>query len=156
MILVSACLLGENVRYDGANTLNEELLELLKGKEILPICPEVAGDLPVPRPPAEIVNGDGNDVLAGRARVENIAGDDVTPAFLKGARKVLVGLDLQKIDFAILKSRSPSCGIDQIYNGQFNGQLREGPGVTAAYLRSKGIEVYSEEEPEKIKDRIKE
>ncbi|MGB4176648.1 MAG: DUF523 domain-containing protein, partial [Halanaerobiales bacterium] len=72
------------------------------------------------------------------------------------ARKVLVGLDLQKIDFAILKSRSPSCGIDQIYNGQFNGQLREGPGVTAAYLRSKGIEVYSEEEPEKIKDRIKE
>ncbi|MGB4176988.1 MAG: DUF523 domain-containing protein, partial [Halanaerobiales bacterium] len=73
MILVSACLLGENVRYDGANTLNEELLELLKGKEILPICPEVAGDLPVPRPPAEIVNGDGNDVLAGRARVENIA-----------------------------------------------------------------------------------
>lgn len=155
MILVSACLLGENVRYDGGNSLNKELLELLAGKEMVPICPEVAGGLPVPRPPVEIVGGDGEDVLAGRASVKAAEGKDLTAAFIEGACKVLEELDLQEIEFAILKSKSPSCGVDRIYNGQFNGQLRQGPGVTAAYFMSKGIEVYTEEEVDKIKNKLK-
>jgi|SRR5690554_1513527 len=154
MILVSACLLGENVRYDGGNSHNEELLEVLKGREIVPICPEVAGDLPVPRPPSEIVGGDGKDVLAGRAGVMSVEGEDLTAAFIKGARKVLEGLDRQEVEFAILKAKSPSCGVDRIYDGQFKGQLRQGPGVTAAYFMNMGIEVYTEEELDKIKNKL--
>lgn len=156
MILISACLLGEDCRYDAGNSLNKELLALLKGKELLPICPEVAGGLPIPRPPAEIKGGDGRDVLTGKAKVKTAEDDDFTDFFIKGARKILEDLDLKQIDFAILKSRSPSCGVNQIYNGQFNGQLKEGPGVTAAYLKSKGVSIFSEEELEKIKRKLKE
>lgn len=156
MILVSACLLGENCRYDGGNALNKELLSLLEGREIRRICPEVDGGLSTPRSPSEISDGDGNDVLRYKAEVISKEGDNLTDFFILGAEEALKGLDYQDIGFAILKSRSPSCGIHQIYNGKFDGKLKEGPGVTAAYLQSKGIRVFSEEEIEKIKKILKE
>lgn len=156
MILVSACLLGENCRYDGGNVLQEELLSLLEGREIKRICPEVAGGLSIPRSPAEVCGGDGNDVLRCKAEVISKEGAVLTDIFVSGAEKILRDLDLQDIEFAILKSLSPSCGTRQIYSGEFDGQLREGPGVTAAYIKSKGIRVFSEEEIDKIKTKLKE
>ncbi|NLM96902.1 MAG: DUF523 domain-containing protein [Halanaerobiaceae bacterium] len=156
MILVSACLLGENCRYDGSNALQEELSILLEGREIKMICPEVAGGLGIPRPPAEISGGDGHDVLRRRAEVISEDGARLTDFFVSGAKEVLKGLDFEDIEFAILKARSPSCGKGEIYNGSFNGELRKGPGVTAAYLQDKGIEVFSEEEIDKIRIKLRE
>lgn len=156
MVLVSACLLGENCRYDGDNSIQKELLSLLADKDYLPICPEVLGGLGIPRPPSEINGGTGEDVLKGEAVVRTIVGEDVTSFFLKGAKKALDGIEPANIDFAILKSRSPSCGVYQIYDGDFNGKLKEGPGVTAALLESKNILVFTEEELDKIKLKLKE
>ncbi|MCK4452122.1 MAG: DUF523 domain-containing protein, partial [Anaerolineae bacterium] len=111
--------------------------------------PEVAGGLPTPRPPAEIQGGDGGDVLEGRARVVNIEGKDVTAEFLAGARKALRVAQRWDIKEAILKARSPSCGVGPIYDGSFSGRLVEGDGVTAALLEREGIIVRNEDEWEK-------
>ena len=117
--------------------------------DILPICPEVSGGLPTPRPPAEIQGGDGGDVLEGRARVVNIEGKNVTAEFLAGAQKALRVVRCWDIKEAVLKARSPSCGLGQIYDGSFSGRLVEGNGVTAALLKREGIIVKNEEEWEK-------
>lgn len=154
MILVSACLLGSNCKYNGRNNEVTTLLDLLQGQDIRLVCPEVAGGLPIPRPPAEIIDGDGFDVLAQKARVMNIKGEDVTENFLKGCQEMLKGINLDEIDFAILKEKSPSCGVRKIYTGEFNGTLKPGTGVGAAFLKKKGITVFSEEDLEKIKDRL--
>jgi uncharacterized protein YbbK (DUF523 family) len=100
----------------------------------------------VPRPTAEIVGGDGSDVLDGRARVATIDGDDVTGAFLRGAERALVVAQQYAITTAILRQRSPSCGSTCIYDGAYSGVLMEGQGVTATLLRRYGIKVYSEED----------
>ena len=151
MILVIACLLGRKCRYDGNNHQDQSLKELLQGQKIHPICPELTGGLPIPRPPAEIKGGDGDDVLTGQARVVNRNNEDVTVYFIEGSRKTLQGIDPEQIEMAILKARSPSCGVGEIYSGAFNGQLKAGSGVTAAYFKRKGIAVYTEEELDKIK-----
>ncbi len=140
-ILVSACLIGEPVRYDGKdkNTLKE--LEVLKEKyDIIPVCPEVMGGLLVPRPQSEI-KGD---------KVINILGKDVTENFKKGADVALRLAKENKVLFALLKQSSPSCGTKTVYNGNFEKVKVAGMGVTAKLLLENGITVYSEDDISKI------
>lgn len=147
-ILISACLLGRKVRYDGkASTVcGDHIAQWSKQKRLVAICPEVAGGLSVPRPPAEIVGGSGEDVLDGRARLVTEDGQDVTEAYLSGARQTLLLAREHDVVMAILKARSPSCGSSIIYDGSFSKQKRPGMGVTAALLRREGIAVFSDEE----------
>lgn len=146
-ILVSACLLGRPVRYDGqASAFQERLADLQRRGCVVVFCPEVAGGLPVPRPPAEIVSGDGQGVLSGRAWVRTAAGDDVSEAFLRGARLTLALAQEHKVVAAVLKARSPSCGNAMIYDGSHTRTLVDGMGVTAALLVEHGIPVFNENE----------
>ncbi len=145
MMLISGCLLGINCKYNGGNNLKPELLELLKKGRVIPICPEQLGGAPTPRVPCEIMGGNGFDVLKGKAKVINKVGEDLTSVFLKGAEEVLkIALDAN-ISQAILKERSPSCGVLEIYDGNFSGNTINGIGVTAAILRQNGIKISSEE-----------
>ncbi len=144
--LVSACLLGKHCRYDGGHKRNEAIVTLAKQQKLIPVCPEESGGLPIPRPPSEIKGGDGADVLAGKARVVNKLGEDVTPQFIKGANEVLKIAQAQNVKKAILKSRSPSCGCGEIYDGTFSGKTRKGDGVTTALLKQHGVEVVGENE----------
>ncbi|MBC8248759.1 MAG: DUF523 domain-containing protein [Anaerolineales bacterium] len=146
LLLISACLVGIPCRYDGGSCPHDRLQALAAQGDVLPFCPEVSGGLPTPRPPAEIQGGDGGDVLDGRAWVVNIEGKDVTTEFLAGAQKALRVAQCWDIEEAVLKARSPSCGVGQIYDGSFSGRLVEGDGVTAALLKREGIIVKSEEE----------
>ncbi len=145
-VLVSACLAGCACRYDGSDNNNQHLLDLLSGNEAVLVCPEEAGGLGTPRPPAEIVGGDGHDVLEGRARVLTEAGRDVTGEYLEGARRALESARRAGARTAVLKARSPSCGKGAIYDGSFGGRLSSGDGVTTALLQAHGIRVVSEEE----------
>ena len=144
-LLVSACLLGILTRYDGGSSPHLALRELVARGCVVPLCPEVAGGLPVPRPPAEIQGGDGVDVLDGRARVVTVDGQDVTAQFLVGAQAALAAARRFGLRRAVLKSRSPSCGVGRIYDGTFSARLRPGDGVMAALLKREGIDVRSEE-----------
>jgi uncharacterized protein YbbK (DUF523 family) len=146
LLLVSACLMGIPCQYDGGSCPHDQLQASAARGGILPLCPEVVGGLPTPRPPAEIQGGDGGDVLEGRARVVNVEGKDVTAEFLAGAQEALRIAQRWGIKEAILKARSPSCGVGQIHDGSFSGRLVEGDGVTAALLKRAGIIVKSEEE----------
>jgi uncharacterized protein YbbK (DUF523 family) len=143
--LVSACLLGMPTAYDGAARLLPELLTLAARGQVVPVCPEVAGGLTIPRPPTEIVGGSGEDVLDGRARVLAIDGTDVTAAYLQGAERTLQAAQRWGASSAVLKARSPSCGSGQVYDGTHSVRLIPGQGVAAALLRRAGIEVFSEE-----------
>ncbi len=137
MRMVSACLLGIKCAWDGRDRYrNKKVIELLRKEILIPVCPEQLGGLATPRTPAEIVGGDGDDVLDGRARVVDESGRDVTEAFLRGARETVALCRILGIDEVLLKSRSPSCGVDQVYHGT---ELVEGDGVTAAFLRREGI-----------------
>ena len=128
-ILVSACLLGENCKYSGGNNKNRAVLNFVRGHEIVPVCPEVMGGLPVPRMPAEIVKG----------VVRRRNGNSVDQEFRSGAEKALaIALD-ENVDLAILQSRSPSCGVKAVYDGTFSGKIIPGEGVFAALLRQNGI-----------------
>ena len=145
-VLVSACLLGAKVRYDGggATVVGEALARWEAEGRIVTVCPEVAGGLGVPRPPAEIEGGDGVDVLAGTAAVRT-AKSDVSAEFVAGAEHALSVAQRHGIRVAVLKARSPSCGSIQIYDGTRTKSLRDGMGVTTALLRAHGIEVFDEE-----------
>ena len=147
-ILISACLIGQKVRYDGGHQrFQHPLLGAWQANGLLvPCCPEVLGGLPIPRPPAEIVGGDGDRVLRGEASVKTAAGADVTQAFIKGAKATLALARRHHIQVAILCQRSPSCGSRQIYNGFFQGLLIPGLGVTTALLKANGIAVFGPEE----------
>ena len=144
--LVSACLLGICTRYDGGCCPASQLVELAARGLAVPVCPEVTGGLPIPRPPAEIVGGDGQAVLDGQARVLTIEGEDVTEGFLAGALQALETAQRLGIRQAVLKDDSPSCGCGRIYDGTFGGHLVPGQGVAAALLQRNGITVLSEEE----------
>ena len=146
MILVSACLAGFDVKYNASHNLNEKIKKWFDEKKAIPICPEVLGGLSIPREPAEIVGGEGEDVLDGHAKVITNNGIDVTEQFMKGANETLkIALDLNAT-MVILKERSPSCGSSMIYSGEFNGNKKKGNGVTAALLKRNGIQVLSEED----------
>ncbi|NKZ07681.1 DUF523 domain-containing protein [Actinomadura latina] len=145
-ILVSSCLAGRPVRYDGAaKPVEVDLFERwrLEGR-LVPFCPEVSGGLTVPRPAAEIVGGDGGDVLTGTARVLTGTGKDVTAEFLQGARLALAAAQRSGARTALLKEGSPSCGTHRIYDGTFTGAASPGTGVTTALLQRSGITVFSE------------
>lgn len=144
--LVSACLAGRPCAYDGRPRTCPAIASLVKEGRALPVCPECLGGLPVPRIPAEIAGGTGEDVFKGRARVINQEGQDVTGAFLRGAQKALKLARGKGISTAILKSRSPSCGYGSIYDGSFTGRLRPGHGVTAALLSRAGFKILTESE----------
>ncbi len=141
VILVSACLLGVNSRYDGGNAYCPEVVDDLFNRHFIPVCPEQLGGLPTPRLPSNIQGGDGWEVWRGCARVVNKAGEDVTAAFLKGAKEVLGIAQLAKVARVILKDHSPSCGSRLIYRGE---ELVAGAGVTAALLAENGFKVVSE------------
>lgn len=134
-ILVSSCLLGEPVRYDGKSLPNKGVEKLKEHYELVSFCPEVAGGLSIPRVPAEILNN----------KVINAHGVDVTKEYEKGAKEALDLCLRQGIAKAVLKSRSPSCGAGQIYDGSFSGTLIEGNGVTAKCLMDHNISVFTEE-----------
>lgn len=143
-ILVSACLLGAPVRYDGAGkALGHPLLDRWQAEgRLVPVCPELMGGLPVPRPAAEIAGGDGDAVLDGRARIRTRDGADVTDAFRAGADAARDAARAAGCRFALLMPRSPSCGTRDIHDGSFSGALVPGRGVTAALLVRDGVAVY--------------
>ncbi len=142
-VVISACLLGVRCRYDGGDSRNEIAIEQKETSELIPVCPEEAGGLPTPRPPAEIVGGDGDAVLDGKAKVMTADGVDVTEAYLKGAYHALQVTQSSGATHVILKARSPSCGCGDIYDGTFSGTLTSGDGVTTALLKRHGVTVTS-------------
>ncbi|GEB30542.1 MULTISPECIES: DUF523 domain-containing protein [Brevibacillus] len=144
MKVISACLIGCECRYDQKSCLDSELEQLLREGKAIPVCPEQLGGLPTPRPPAEIVGGDGYDVLDGRAKIIDNTGRDVTAEFLAGAQQALRLATTVGATSAILKENSPSCGSSFVYDGQFSGKKVSGIGLTAALFRRNGIEVQSE------------
>ena len=144
-VLVSRCLLGHRVRYDGgASGPYGQLARWQDEGRVIALCPEVAGGLPTPRAPAEIPGGQGLDVLNGKAPVMTSEGEDVTAAFMHGAQQALALVNRHGIRVAILKANSPSCGNVQTYDGSFSGVKVEGQGVTAALLAGAGVQVFSE------------
>lgn len=135
-IMVSACLLGDNVKYNGGNNRHEKVLDYIKGHEVVPVCPEMLGGLPVPRAPGEIQDG----------IVRNEDGTSVDYEYRTGAAKALEIAESERIDMAILQSRSPSCGVNQIYDGSFTGRKIKGMGVFARLLSEKGYKVVDAED----------
>jgi uncharacterized protein YbbK (DUF523 family) len=141
MYLISACLAGVDCRYDGKNARNESVVRLFESGQGIAVCPEVLGDLPIPRPPCEINRGeDRND------RVIDMNGIDRTDAFAEGAARTLAVCRAAGICKAILKQGSPSCGCGVIHDGEFTGVKIPGSGITARLLIENGIEVMSEED----------
>jgi uncharacterized protein YbbK (DUF523 family) len=135
------------VRYDGGSHGPFDQLQAWQAEgRLVPLCPEVTGGLPTPRPPAEIPGGSGRQALAGRVPVLNVYGLDVSDAFRAGAEAALRLVRERHIRLAILKARSPSCGNRQNYDGSFSGTLIDGEGVTAAALRQAGVRVFNETE----------
>ena len=145
MILISACLAGENVKYSGGNNAVPWLCQWIAQhrEQVLLVCPEVMGGLPVPRLPAEIQRHGANPK---GCRVVNKVGDDVTEQFRIGAEKVLALVKAHHITAAILKESSPSCGSSTVYNGTFSGIKIPGSGVTASLLMENGVKVISEKD----------
>ena len=143
---ISACLLGQKVRYDGQDCLVRELVSDLIPDQYVSLCPEISGGLPTPRPPAEIQNASGRDVLNNHATVIDREGMNVSDAFIQGAYAALALAQEHQVTHAILKANSPSCGSDLIYDGTFTGNLIDGDGITAKLLKENGIEVITEED----------
>ncbi|EGD49760.1 protein of unknown function DUF523 [Ruminiclostridium papyrosolvens DSM 2782] len=146
MILVSACLAGLDSKYNGKSNYNEYIERLVREGKAIMVCPEQMGGLPTPRDSCEIVCGVGGDVLEGKSKIIDSKGQNQTEKFLKGAEETLKVGRLYNIKKAILKSKSPSCGVGKIYDGTFSGKLTEGNGVTAELLVRNGFEVITEEE----------
>ncbi len=136
VIAVSACLLGENVKYNGGNNLNEKVTDYVEGHKIIPVCPEILGGLPVPRESAEIVDG----IVRCRD------GSSVDKEFRRGAELALNVIIENKAELVVLQSRSPSCGVNHIYDGTFSGKLISGQGLFAEMVRKAGIPVMDAEE----------
>lgn len=135
-ILVSACLLGENCKYNGSNNYNAAVAEFVKGGEVLPICPEMMAGMGCPRTPIEIVNG----VLMDRD------GNNVDAAMREAVAQAMEQVRKEEILCAILQSRSPTCGANQVYDGSFSGRLIPGSGIFAQALREAGCRVIDAED----------
>lgn len=139
-IAVSACLLGENCKYNGGNNYNEKVMEFVKGHEVIGICPELLGGLPVPREPAEIVDG----------IVRTKDGASVNEEFRHGAEAAMNIIEENDIELVILQSRSPSCGAKKIYDGTFLGNLIVGQGVFAQMLAKRNYKTVDVSDLDKI------
>lgn len=135
-LIISACLLGHNTKYNGKNNYNEKTKILSEYFEFIVICPESEGGLPTPRDPSEIVG----------SKVLSCNGTDVTYNYNKGAQIALEKALNAKAKYALLKSKSPSCGKNKVYDGTFTGTLIDGNGITASLLMKNNIEVYTEDE----------
>ena len=146
VLLMSACLCGVECRLDGRHGLRPQVVALRDRFRLVPVCPEQLGGLPTPRPAAEVSGGAGAEVLRGEARVLAGNGEDVTEAFVRGARQVVAIAALVGAAGAVLKARSPSCGVGEVYDGTFSHTVREGSGVAAAALRNLGLAVWTEED----------
>ena len=137
-ILVSACLLGRNCKYNGGNNYCAAVAEFVKDKEIIEVCPEVQSGMSIPRTPIELVNG----VLMDRD------GNDVDARLRAAVAQAMESIKDQEIDCAVLQSRSPTCGVNQIYDGSFSGKLISGSGVFAKALKDAGYRVIDAEDIE--------
>ncbi|MDD3224789.1 MAG: DUF523 domain-containing protein [Clostridium sp.] len=135
-VLVSACITGCNCKYNGGNNLNHKVVEFLKDKEIIEICPEMLAEMSIPRASAEIVDG----------CVTECNGRNVHEAYEKGVELALDKIKYENIDLAILQSRSPTCGVNKIYDGKFNGRLIKGSGLFATALIGRGYKVMDSED----------
>ena len=135
-IIVSACLLGQRCKYNGGDNYSEKVAKYIKGHDVIPVCPELKGGLSVPRIPCEIVDG----------IVTNRDGEVKDHEFRVGAEICLKKALDEKADLAILQSRSPSCGVNQVYDGSFSGKLKAGRGVFAELLSEHGIKVIDAED----------
>jgi len=156
-VLVSACLLGEKVRYDGSDCCQHGLIERWRREgRVVPMCPEMAGGLPAPRAPAEIGSGIAEAVLQGKNSIRRKDGTDVSEAFLQGAEKALAECWKHRIKIAILKEGSPSCGTNQVNDGTFSGIKIVGQGLTARLLACHGISVFSEAQMDEAAKRMAE
>lgn len=146
MILVSSCLAGLDVRYNGTNCLNDKISKLVEENKAITICPELLGGFSTPREPAEIIGGNGEDVLDGNAKVVDKSGKDVTQLYIKGAYSTLEQAIELNATLVVLKENSPSCGSSTIYNGEFTEKKIMGMGVTSSLLKRNGLKVISEEQ----------
>ena len=135
-VLVSACLLGENCKYNGKNNRNERVLKLVEGRDVIPICPEMLSGAGTPRPCVELVNG----------IVFNQYGKNVHDMYQKGVDRAMEQISDEDIDLAVLQSRSPTCGVNQIYDGTFSGTKISGMGLFAKALKDKGIKLLDAED----------
>lgn len=144
VVAVSACLLGRPCRFDGASKPCEQAIQFARYCKVVPICPEVAGGFPIPHPPCEIEAG------TRPVRVVDATGADVTQRFHAGASRCLEQLRDADCRVAVLKSKSPSCGSGQVYDGSFTGTLVEGWGVAAALLRDAGVDVLDETQVDRL------
>ena len=151
-VLISACLLGKNCRFNGGHSHIPELEDM--DVEWIPICPEEAGNLGTPRPAAEM-QGSAESILKGDGSVVDNNGRDVTQQFIQGAEKSLEKGITSGVEFAILKSRSPSCGIGEIYDGTFTHSLTEGDGIFTHLCKKSGITCVSSDDPNQIKKTLK-
>lgn len=147
-IAVSSCLLGEPCRFDGRSKPCEAAKALGEEHHLVPLCPEVLGGLPVPRPPSEVQSG------PPAWRVTNASGEDVTGAYEAGAREACRIAREAGCVGAVLKAKSPACGCGRIYDGSFTGQLTDGWGVAAAALRDAGLSVVDEHHIEELRSRL--
>lgn len=135
-ILVSACLLGENCKYNGGNNFSPAVAKFVKGREVLAICPEMIAGMGCPRTPMEIVDG----VLMDQN------GKNVDAAMRKAVAQTLEQIGREEIQCAILQSRSPTCGVNQIYDGSFSGKRISGSGIFAQALKNAGYQVIDAED----------
>jgi len=143
VVLVSACLLGKKCRYDGSSNPSDQLSTLIGDREVVAVCPEEMGGLGTPRL-AACLDGNASDIIAGRGQVIDCSGGDVTDAFLEGAKKTAAIAETHRVTLAILKERSPSCGVCQVYE---QGILAGGRGVTTEMLVRRGIPVLALDPP---------
>ena len=141
-IIVSACLLGENCKYNGTNNKNQDVIALTDKFDLIPVCPECFGGLPTPRTPCEIKDG----------RVISCDGEDLTEAFEEGAEHTLYIARENNCPAAVLKERSPSCGFGRIYDGTFSGTLCDSNGITANLLYNNSVAVFGENNLKKLLD----
>ena len=144
MYLISACLCGVNCKYNGLNNYNEICDKLLASGKAILVCPEQLGGLTTPRIPSEIIGESSNILNYNNGSVIDKNGNDVTPQFIKGAQETLQLAKKLNIKKAILKDGSPSCGVNYIYDGKFNGTKIKGMGITAQLLKESSIDVISE------------
>lgn len=147
ILLVSACLMGVNCKYNGKNNLSQEILKLSDKYEFIPVCPEQLGGFSTPRPKAEIVC---ECLMRGMDKVVRENGEDVTEYFINGAKEAFKIAKLMNVKKAILKEKSPSCGVYKIYDGSFTERLIDGSGITTKILKRNGIEVFNEDELDKF------
>lgn len=144
-ILVSACLLGLRTRYDGSQKLNNKVLEYLRENDYIPVpvCPEQLAGLPTPREEVQFVSGDGNSIIAGNGALATVSGRNLNEIFLRGAIEALQTGRIASCQKALMKERSPSCGVHMIYRA---GERVPGVGVTTALLQKENFSVFSEED----------